>query len=820
MASFTDTNPIKYNEYVGLPVDTYAQVGMYKQQQYDMGVQQVQSYISNVAGLDVLRDVDKQYLESKVNEVTSKINSFAGADWGNKSLVSKAAALAGSVAKDSYVENAVYSTQAIKSLMQSQKQLKEKNPDLYPTQAEWWDNKEVENYLKSTTVGEKYKGSKEATRHFGAKRDEDIRKALKDLSPSITTTIKPNGEYEYVYDKSTMITPAQIQNVVNGVIASNPEYQKSLTIDSLYSYKDYTPTDITKKLKTSLEQSEASTMAHADELEAFVKRNAATLTSEQIEAYKKQAADERTALAEYKTQMNSLFETLLSPNQEISSQAAQQIKQNLFKKDYVNTFVNNFKREEHDVNVKENINSVKDKEFFFHYLNAGLDPETKEPPVIGSKYYNLVQSKMRSKTNPDGPGSTVTVLPVAGETAKPMTATDLESEVSSLYNNLTNLDSNFLQAYSKKRDISIDEAKKYVAEQQERLRTGKPVDSDYMSFVRNKENANILYSAKAELLASVNAEAERQYPVKNLGVKKFNNLSFAVDYRGQNDFVNLLKQVRQDAITSLENKGIRLGKDVAGLNDFAISQEAKKLINNYKNNLNFKYLKEVVDKDFSALYSVITNPYDEQLKARNAYIDELLGKKNLTKTGVGIVVDENSKEQKELNSFVYSALQANPTFKDKDSVPKDIKSVNAVRDPVTNQINVTYIYKEGDKEKIGVQQLPMGTVTSVVPESSKYDILRNAVATSPTNKTASMLTENGKISFRIGRNDYDNNKNYYALFYSNGNWIPVPSLERSDISEVYEGIQRVSNAPEIKDLPPAIATTKILDYLKQRTYGN
>ena len=179
MANFLETQPRRYNDYVGMPVDTYAAVGMYKQAMYEQGVQQIQTALSTVAGLDVARPVDKQYLESKVNEVASKINSIADGDWSNKNLVSKATGIASSVAKDNYVQDAIYSAAAIKQLEASQKALKEKNPELYPVSAEWYDSQELQRYMSSNKIGDRYGGPKEATRHIGTYRDwETDRKSV------------------------------------------------------------------------------------------------------------------------------------------------------------------------------------------------------------------------------------------------------------------------------------------------------------------------------------------------------------------------------------------------------------------------------------------------------------------------------------------------------------------------------------------------------------------------------------------------------------------------------------------------------------------
>ena len=65
MASFTDQIS-QFNPYIPqLPVDAMVKVGMQKQAQYDQGVQKIQGYVDNIAGMDVIRDVDKQLLQSK-----------------------------------------------------------------------------------------------------------------------------------------------------------------------------------------------------------------------------------------------------------------------------------------------------------------------------------------------------------------------------------------------------------------------------------------------------------------------------------------------------------------------------------------------------------------------------------------------------------------------------------------------------------------------------------------------------------------------------------------------------------------------------------
>ena len=147
MASFTDSIT-QFNPYVSqLPVEAMVKVGMQKQAQYDQGVQRIQSQIDNVAGIDVYRPVDKQYLQSKLNQLGSKLTSVAGGDFSNQQLVSAVGGMATQVVKDRQIQNAVASTANIKKqdiLMEKEVAKGEglENQDLY--------NDQKMKYLSST----------------------------------------------------------------------------------------------------------------------------------------------------------------------------------------------------------------------------------------------------------------------------------------------------------------------------------------------------------------------------------------------------------------------------------------------------------------------------------------------------------------------------------------------------------------------------------------------------------------------------------------------------------------------------------------------
>lgn len=114
MASFTDAIS-QFNPYVAqLPVEAMKEVGMYKQAKYEEGVQKIQGQIDKVAGLDIYKPLHKQYLQSKLNELGSKLKNVAAGDFSNFQLVNSVGGMATQIGRDSTIQNAVASTQRIR----------------------------------------------------------------------------------------------------------------------------------------------------------------------------------------------------------------------------------------------------------------------------------------------------------------------------------------------------------------------------------------------------------------------------------------------------------------------------------------------------------------------------------------------------------------------------------------------------------------------------------------------------------------------------------------------------------------------------------
>jgi len=154
MASFTD-QIMQFNPYVQqLPVEAMAQVGMYKQQKYEEGVQKVQSYIDNVAGLDVTKPMHKQYLQSKLNDLGSKLKNVAAGDFSNFQLVNSVGGMATQVVKDPVIQSAVYSTQKIRKGQQD-RDTADKAGKSSP-ENDWWWTTQVNDWMNDNNLNTKF----------------------------------------------------------------------------------------------------------------------------------------------------------------------------------------------------------------------------------------------------------------------------------------------------------------------------------------------------------------------------------------------------------------------------------------------------------------------------------------------------------------------------------------------------------------------------------------------------------------------------------------------------------------------------------------
>lgn len=277
IASFTD-KILEFNPYISeLPVDDYVKVGLYKQEQYNQGVQRVQGDISAIAGIEVTKDVHKEYLNQTVNNLKQTIGKVLTSDFSNQQLTGQIGALRGRIMKDPVIQNAVISTQNYKrgiAEMQKAKtegKLMPQNEYDFQVKANKWlsDGNSQTSFNDSYTpyvdvLGEFYKSFKDI--HPDSKLSQDAFR-MKDGKIEINPAIQQSS-YEGV-------TPEKVASVAEMVFAK-PEIANQLRIEGGYNYRGATP----EMMMQNLGQSAQNTVKNIND---------------QIEKLQLQASTDKTA---------------------------------------------------------------------------------------------------------------------------------------------------------------------------------------------------------------------------------------------------------------------------------------------------------------------------------------------------------------------------------------------------------------------------------------------------------------------------------------------------------------------------------------------
>jgi len=258
MSSWTDKIP-QFNPYVQqLPVEAMVKVGMAKQQQYEEGVQKIQTSIDNITGLDVGRDVDKKYLQSKLDSLGNNLKLVAAGDFSNFQLVNSVSGMAKQITKDQNVINAVGST----AWLRKQQGIIEKDTTdgkSNPANVEHF-NKRAQAYLNSTKPGQKFNDS--YINYF------DVDKFTKETFDAI----KPDGfSYDMIYQldkngkpmadaKGNLIySPTMTRMDKEGIfppkvkatleqIFSDPRVNQQLDITGQYNYRGLNSEQLSQKI--------------------------------------------------------------------------------------------------------------------------------------------------------------------------------------------------------------------------------------------------------------------------------------------------------------------------------------------------------------------------------------------------------------------------------------------------------------------------------------------------------------------------------------------------------------------------------------------
>jgi len=241
MASFTDTVP-QFNPFVEqLPIEAMVKVGTYKQEKYDEGIKKIQGYIDNVAGLDIMKDMHKEYLQSKLNELGNNLTKVAAGDFSNFQLVNSVSGMASQVIKDPIIQGAVGSTawyrKQAELMDNSIKEGKSSQSNIYDF------NQKVNTFLSSPKLSDRFSDRYTPYIDYQKKWTDVLGKLHSNLTQQdITSTMDADGNIDRTKLGAAMtrvkdegVTAVQIENAIRAVLT--PDDLNQIAMDGRYEFR-------------------------------------------------------------------------------------------------------------------------------------------------------------------------------------------------------------------------------------------------------------------------------------------------------------------------------------------------------------------------------------------------------------------------------------------------------------------------------------------------------------------------------------------------------------------------------------------------------
>lgn len=267
MASYQDIIP-QFNPYIKqLPTEAMAQVGMEKQRRYDEGVQKIQQNIDNVAGLDVIRDVDKQYLQSMLNNLGSRLKTVAAGDFSNYQLVNSVGGMAKQIGRDNTIQNAVSSTSKYRKELGNKELYKKEGKTAI--QNDWDFNNKASAWLNSGDINATFNDSYTPYTDVQKKWFDVLKTLHSDLrEEDIPYEKNDDGTINYNKTAAAMqrisketLSSQKIENALRSSLT--PDELNQLSIDGRYTFRGI---DTPEKLSVYASSKYTSQIANTDKV--------------------------------------------------------------------------------------------------------------------------------------------------------------------------------------------------------------------------------------------------------------------------------------------------------------------------------------------------------------------------------------------------------------------------------------------------------------------------------------------------------------------------------------------------------------------------
>jgi hypothetical protein len=453
MASFTDIQP-QFTPYVHqLPVEAMVQVGMEKQKRYDEGVQKIQTNIDNIAGLDVIRDVDKNYLQSKLNELGSRLKTVAAGDFSNFQLVNSVSGMANQIVKDPTIQSGVQSTQVIRRGQQEKESANKAGKGSVQNDS-YWDS-QVNSFLNNKDLNAKFNGSYVEYTDVDKKLRE-VADKVHEIDNSIDIPYKRDAQGNVLYFNSAGQVVSQGQGVpkvddamlsiktkgkpaekilANFYDSLNENDQRQLKIDSWYHYRGATAE--TFKADATKNYNEQKKLLSNE----LVNLNLELTTNSKLSSVDKSKVQARINDINTTLSDGTLDKQLQSQIAEIGTGDAESYKYKLYTQKYLTNLAKDMSYQSYEQEIKTNPYAQMDmekKRLDFQYQNARREQSNFEASLNWQKdkFFAEQAGKKQAATPVVIPGRVSTDI-------MPPALIDVDKQITDLKGNLNELSASY-----------------------------------------------------------------------------------------------------------------------------------------------------------------------------------------------------------------------------------------------------------------------------------------------------------------------------------------------------------------------------------------
>lgn len=492
MASFTD-QIMQFNPYVKqLPTEAMAKVGMYKQQKYEEGVQKIQSEIDRIAGLDVVRDVDKQYLQSKLNELGNNLKTVAAGDFSNFQLVNSVGGMATQIGKDKNVQNAVSSTAKYRKSI-SEIEAARKEGKSSPSN-EYVFNQSANEWLTSKDINASFTGSYKPYTNWKKEAVEVLKSLTKDstITENMFTADGKLADY-VVKNKFAGISPEKIQEAL--LVGLTPAAMEQMQIDGIYSYANKTPEEFKATIYNDFKERADHFINQRNALENAKSNN--TTSGEEKQKLNQQIASLDKIIDSIQSQYSGLAESLEKGNVDAA-------KASLFTANQITNFAKAFSYTETEQTYGQNYAA----EMAFKREQANKDWQKftltyNQTERWKKKEYDQEERKIKAEASPMYGGLP---QPVSQEDLPKITLGNIVEQVNKTKSQLSASDADFAKRNNKDPNKSNDQ---WLAEQRDKWQEGK-VDPKIAAYFNQTEGMRRNMEVDQKMILDIQKDAKNK----------------------------------------------------------------------------------------------------------------------------------------------------------------------------------------------------------------------------------------------------------------------------------------------------------------------